>query len=205
MSFHIQHLKHNFTEIDIPLDNNISGIYLLKNNYNQETYIGASTDIKHRVYRHFSVFFKENNSNIAYQINRFPKRVWSCHVLEKNIEYNSLKLKESQYIIRFNPSINERLPEQPIIYPLDLFSESYTLNFKFNMRKNHVPVHTVDTLDRNTIIHEFYSIDDAAQYYNISRRSILRSINRRHYVKKLKKIQIKKKRDVAYNFVIQKV
>jgi excinuclease UvrABC nuclease subunit len=57
MSFHIQNLKHNFTEIDIPLDNNISGIYLLKNNYNQETYIGASTDIKHRVYRHFSVFF----------------------------------------------------------------------------------------------------------------------------------------------------
>lgn len=84
------------------------GVYLFKNTITNEFYIGASTNMKQRVSRHFSPRGRTRNKYIYKSVKQYGKEAFVWGVIEYcNTKAEALE-REDYYIKKMNPTWNTK-------------------------------------------------------------------------------------------------
>lgn len=84
-----------------------SGIYYLKNKFNNKLYIGSSKNIRTRIYNHKNKlkYNKHNNPYLQNVVNKYGLDCFNIGILEKCDEKNLL-IKEQYYLDNMKPEYN---------------------------------------------------------------------------------------------------
>lgn len=153
-----------------------SGIYYLKNKFNDKLYIGSSKNIRTRIYNHKNKlkYKKHNNPYLQNVINKYGLDCFEVGILEKCCE-EDLLLKEQYYLDTIKPEYNLTLKvERNILSKESRLKQSKTR--KKRIKSGEIQLVGLKTiyvynLD-GTFFKEFDSIGNACKELNTRRSCV---------------------------------
>lgn len=88
----------NWLDFANNIENDVSGVYCIKNTVNNKTYIGISTDLKHRIKTHYHKLQNSNhhNKHLQKSVNFYNLDHFTVEVIEL-VEESNLLIKENFY------------------------------------------------------------------------------------------------------------
>lgn len=151
------------------------GIYFIKNIVNNKVYIGSSKDIHKRINSHKLNLFKNKHHSKKLQksYNKYGKDSFIFDILEI-CDNQNLEIKEKEWIIYFDSYKNGYNSTDEVGSPWR--GKKQPINVK-KLQK----CKTVKMIDPNGNVVESYSIRSFADFYKISRHSVIKVLNGKFY------------------------
>jgi len=94
--------------MDIKINHNVMGIYIIENLTNKEIYIGSSKNIHNRLQKHMSLLRhnKHENRYLQNSFNKYKEVNFKWYIAEVIFDINTLTTREQLWIDLLNPGYN---------------------------------------------------------------------------------------------------